>query len=72
MGMYDNVKFESKCRNCGYILDKWQTKDKECLLRTYEAKDVNNFYTICDDCGEWHEYLNGKLLPPTPKSKEER
>lgn len=56
MGMFDYVKYEAKCKNCGTELKDFQSKDHDCLLNMVEPSQVDNFYTKCDKCGTWHEY----------------
>ena len=59
MGMFDwvNVPVEIKCPRCNMPLKGWQTKDTVCELITVELKDVYCFYTHCDGCGQWVEYV---------------
>ena len=65
MGMFDNINYDGKCKKCNDELN-WQSKDGDCLLRTLEPKDVNNFYSLCDKCGTWNEKevnnINGELV----------
>ena len=56
MGMYDNVRLEIKCPNCGSTVSGFQSKDGPCDLRTLKFYEVNNFYSECDHCGCWIEY----------------
>ncbi len=56
MGMYDYVEYEAKCKKCGEPLEGFQSKDAECLLETVLPKDVKDFYTTCEACGQWNEF----------------
>jgi hypothetical protein len=58
MGMFDWVRFETKCPICNEKVKGFQTKDLECMLSTVPTCDIDNFYTICSnkDCKEWIEY----------------
>ncbi len=56
MGMFDYVKYEANCQNCGSSLNDFQTKEGVCELETLEPCQVDNFYTSCDACKTWHEF----------------
>ena len=59
MGMFDWVKYdEGKCPKCGEALSGWQSKDGPCVLAELEPWQVDNFYTSCDNCGQW---VNAKV-----------
>ena len=50
MGMFDHVKFKTKCPDCGSTLDDFQSKSGPCELRTIPANKLDCFYDFCD-CG---------------------
>jgi hypothetical protein len=59
MGMFNYVKFEMKCPNCGTIVNTFQTKDDynySLFLKEVEFWEVNNFYQSCSGCGAWIEF----------------
>jgi len=56
MGMFDYVNYECDCPYCDTKLPDFQSKDAECLLRLIEPSEVENFYTMCDNCGAWVEF----------------
>ena len=55
MGIFDNVRHEMECPNCGRLVDDFQTKDDDCVLLNLEFWEVDNFYTFCT-CGVWIEF----------------
>ena len=62
MGMFDNFHLSSKCPYCNIEIKYWQTKDLQCQLDNYnifskEFNDIDNFYTPCDNCNTWIEYI---------------
>jgi len=64
MGMYDYIKHEANCPNCGKPLEGFQSKDGPCNLKTLKPQQVSNFYTECEKdksedkggCGAWVEF----------------
>jgi len=56
MGMFNFVKFSTKCPKCGELIIDFQTKDGDLTLRTIEFYEVDNFYSSCDKCGTNVEY----------------
>lgn len=76
MGMFDYVKFRSKCFNCKYELGRpekgseFQSKDGDCTLSVLKPKDVRRFYEICPKCKAWNEYKvrRGKPILDTEAS----
>lgn len=56
MGMFDFINYKANCENCGKELTEFQSKDGECLMRTLQPKDVDSFYSICDNCNAWHDF----------------
>ena len=57
MGMYDLVSYKDNCRRCNAELTGFQTKDTECMLETVHPSETRRFYTSCDKCDLWHEFL---------------
>ena len=59
MGMFDYVTVEPEqyCRNCGAELNGWQSKDGGCCLDRIHFSFVRNFYTDCNVCHHWHEFV---------------
>ena len=57
--MYDYVRFSMPCPNpnCDAILDGFQTKDTDCTLDIVSIQEVYEFYTMCDACGSWIEFI---------------
>ncbi len=39
MGLYDRILIEVECPLCGQVIDEWQTKDLEKLMRSYTIGD---------------------------------
>lgn len=74
MGMFDHITEvpEQKCRRCGAVLERWQSKDGGCHLAKIPYWHVNHFYTYCDAkvngfrCGEWHEFMRNPPAEPIP------
>jgi hypothetical protein len=56
MGMFDYVKFECECPDCGCPVTEFQSKDGECDMVTLLPEDVKNFYTSCPCCKLWIEF----------------
>ena len=58
MGMFDYVRFQYPCKNCGITLDEWQTKHGPMSLETIELCEINRglVYTNCDICDTWNQY----------------
>lgn len=63
MGLFDWVDFEMDCPNCGHKLKEFQTKDGDNYMNTVDAFYVDRFYTACDNCGMWIEFLRKSKLP---------
>jgi len=77
MGMFDWVEFECKCPLCGKLMDDFQSKDGEKLLKHLPVYAVNNFYGSCDNCGTWIDFTRDvhKVYIPTieinkPRARE--
>lgn len=56
MGMFDWVRFETDCPNCGEHLEHFQSKDKCGELGLVKPHKVRNFYTSCSNCKAWIDY----------------
>ena len=50
MGMFDWVKFKTRCPECGSEITGFQSKDGECILDCIEFWQVGYFYSSCDQC----------------------
>ena len=64
--MFDYIKYEMECPECGHKIDSFQSKDGDCQLHTLNYWEVNNFYTICNNCGVWiiFNYKNSRVEIP--------
>jgi hypothetical protein len=56
MGLFDTVKFSTKCPCCGEVIPEFQTKDNDACMNTVDPWTVSNFYASCDLCHAWVEY----------------
>ena len=56
MGMFDYIRYDADCKECGAPLGDFQSKDHDCLLNKLEPSQVDNFYTNCKECGTWHNF----------------
>lgn len=56
MGMYDTVNYQADCVGCGKPLTDFQSKDGPCTLSILQPAEVEEFYTSCDNCRQWHQY----------------
>ena len=56
MGMFDDVKLEIKCPECGEVVNRFQSKDGECVLAELDFWEVDNFYDYCEKCGAFIEF----------------
>ena len=63
MGMFDEIDYECDCPGCGEKVVCFQSKDADCMLDHLKPEDVNNFYSMCDNCQGWIEF-NAKLVEP--------
>ena len=61
MGMFDYVEFEYACPECGKVIRNWQSKDGDRALSNLTPSDVDNFYTSCDECMTWIEFVRTGL-----------
>jgi len=58
MGMFDWINTpEIKCYKCGKVIERWQSKDGECILTNLDFRAVDNFYEMCPYCRAWNEYV---------------
>ena len=57
MGMFDYVNYECICPECGSDVIGFQSKDGECYLNHLNPLSVDNFYTSCDGCDSWIEFM---------------
>lgn len=55
MGLFDWVKYEAPCINCGYILTGWQTKTYKNCLETIEPWQARNMHCPCPNYKTWNE-----------------
>jgi len=61
MGMFDYVRYEMDCPQCGNKVNDFQSKDGPCILGYLDFRQVNNFYASCKSCGHWIEFtFSGK------------
>ena len=51
MGMYDNINYECTCPVCQGKVNNFQSKSGDCVLDTLEPTQVENFYSLCGECG---------------------
>ena len=66
MGLYDTFIIEANCKECGKILDNWQTKQPDCLLNCWHKGDqfftsglkvldgTVAVYECCSECRTWN------------------
>ncbi len=59
MGMFDWVRYEEDCPNCGKHLSGFQSKSSYCMLDNKKPHKVDNFYTSCYNCKVWINYTKG-------------
>jgi len=62
MGMFDDIRYEMPCPECGVKVDGFQSKDGPCNMDILDFWEVRNFYAPCP-CGAWIEFN----LKPPPK-----
>jgi hypothetical protein len=60
MGMFDWVRYEEDCPNCGKHLDGFQSKSSYSMLEQIKPHKVDNFYTPCYNCKVWINYTKGR------------
>lgn len=56
MGVFDTVVFTAPCKNCGELLDSWQTKSGPCMMATILPHECHDFYEYCPKCGTKNHY----------------
>ena len=53
MSLFDSVKYEKPCPECGEIVANWQTKEGHGGFEVIEPYEVESFYGWCQNCGAW-------------------
>jgi len=66
MGMFD---YECSCPVCHGKVDGFQTKSGDCLLKTLNPREADNFYSSCKKCGCWIEFTAKKVTNFTRQVK---
>jgi DNA-directed RNA polymerase subunit RPC12/RpoP len=66
MGMFDYIDLKIKCPKCGKIVDKFQSKDGYCELKTLNYWEVDNFYSSCKYCNAWIVFNRVRPKPIVP------
>lgn len=66
MGWFDHVNFKMKCPQCEKEITDFQTKDTGGFCDTVEYWECNKFYSICDYCHLWVEFIlkENCICPP--------
>ena len=59
MGMFNYVDFECECPQCGDTITGFQTKDGNLVMKTVHPNSVGSFYSSCDNCGRWVDFVRG-------------
>ena len=71
MGMFDYVDVGEApvtCPSCDKpITNEWQTKDTECWLNTVSWQVTTSFYTTCQSCNTWVEYVRDEVTEGAPR-----
>ncbi len=61
MGMFDWVDVGKEPVPCPFcdtpIRNEWQTKSTDCFLDTVSWQQTTSFYTTCQKCNAWVEYV---------------
>jgi len=57
MGMFDWINVKINCPNCDKPLGGFQSKDSNCALDLIDPDYVVNFYTTCNHCKKWVEFI---------------
>ena len=57
MSMFDNVKGEFKCTQCGHVNTNFQTKEHSCVMAELDFRMCDYFYTSCECCGGWMQVI---------------
>lgn len=56
MGRYNTIKdFSLPCPKCGFEVTKFKTME-QVSQEGADIEEVNNFYSICQQCGAWIEF----------------
>ncbi len=58
--MFDYVDYECICPVCNKKVSGFQSKDGNCIMETIDTSKINNFYTVCRQCGCWIEFKRAK------------
>jgi len=64
MSMFDYVNYEMDCPKCGHKVTRFQSKDRDCEMKTIEFWEVDCFYSHCCFCDTWIEF---RLKAPRPQ-----
>lgn len=62
MGMFDEVNAPPITCKCGGTVSGWQSKDGPCTLSMLPVSEVDQYYSICDQCRAFH--LFERVVPP--------
>jgi len=57
MGIFDHVNYKMDCPKCGKEVSGFQTKDLGSWFETVEYWQCDNFYSSCDYCNTWIEFI---------------
>ena len=60
MGMFNWVNYQMNCPECGHLVTGFQTKDESLVslyLENVEINQIGKFYSECDNCGLWIEFI---------------
>lgn len=57
MGMFDYIRYEMECPVCKHTIKGFQSKDKDCELEMLDFWEVDYFYSVCDYCGTFVEFM---------------
>ena len=69
--MFDYIKFEIKCPECGHVVNNFQSKDVGCSLGELNFWEVDNFYDFCRNCDLWIAFNRKNPRAITPISDYE-
>lgn len=59
MSMYDYIDIVIKCPNCSSLIDRFQSKDGNCMMENLKYYEVSHFYSACHECKKWIDvYIN--------------
>jgi hypothetical protein len=57
MGSYDDVNFSMPCPICKKEISGFQTKDLSCSFETVNFWECERFYSSCDYCNTWIDFV---------------